>query len=357
MSATNAQIVVNGDAGNDTITGSLANLDSLVGGAGDDTFRFATSALFAAGETVSGGADTDTILFTGSGLTIADAQFANKSLIEKVTFTSGANSIVIDTLARAAGVATVVGGTGNDNIGMSATATDAMRSGMTWDLTSGGTDTVVLRNVDIGNYIGVNPIVFDPTLAPAAQGQRGFGGALVNRNLSPTTGESNADTLNATYALWDQAGKPGTSYLTITGFQAGAGGDLIDYALGADSSVLVGGFANNVSLVSNDLSPLAPNSVIEINANEFQISDPTNLLAVATMLDALNNVQDGTYYIVIYDGNGTGAYVYVATATEGDGFDFAEAPAGAFDTDTLELIAEITGVTANSIDASNFGGG
>ena len=97
--------------------------------------------------------------------------------------------------------------------------------------------------------------------------------------------------------------------------------------------------------------------MIEINANEFQISDPTNLLAVATMLDSLNNVQDGTYYIVIYDGSGTGAFVYVATATEGDGFDFAETAGGTLDTDTLELLAEITGVAGNSIDSSNFGGG
>jgi hypothetical protein len=212
----------------------------------------------------------------------------------------------------------------------------------------------VLRNEDVGN----NGLNFNPTLAPAAQGQRGFGGALVDRNATATTGESNASSLNATFAIWNSAGtKPGTSNVVINGFQAGVGGDLIDYALGADSAVLVGGFANNVSLVSNDLSALAPNSVIEINASEFQISDSTNLLAVATMLDQLNNVQDGTYYVVIYDGNGTGAFLYVATATEGDGFDFAETAGGPYDTDTLELLAEITGVAGNSIDSSNFGGG
>jgi hypothetical protein len=358
VTASNARIVVNGDAGNDTITGS-ASADSLNGGLGDDTFNFATRALLLA-DTVDGGAGTvDTITFTAAVGAISDADFSNVTVasVEKVVFTSGTNSIAIDAVARAAGVATVVGGTGNDTFA-TPTGADSQRSGLTIDLSSGGVDTLQLLNTDIGNN-GLNftgpagaAIVSGSGVKPA--GQKGFGGAIVDRGGS-TAGDSNANTLNATATHWD--GTSGTSYVVINGFQAGVGGDRIDYALGADATVAVGGFANNVSLVSNDLSPLSPNSVIEINANEFQISDPTNLLAVATMLDSMNNVQDGTYYIVIYDGSGTGAFVYVATATEGDGFDFAETAGGTLDTDTLELIAEITGVTSNSIDASNFGGG
>ena len=91
----------------------------------------------------------------------------------------------------------------------------------------------------------------------------------------------------------------------------------------------------------------------------FQIpAGGNNLGAVATMLDQLNNVQNGTYYIIFYDGTSadSNAYLYVATATEGDGFDFADANGvtNGYDTDTLELLAVINGVGSDTMTAMNF---
>jgi hypothetical protein len=124
-----------------------------------------------------------------------------------------------------------------------------------------------------------------------------------------------------------------------------------------DVPILIGGFANNVSLTTNNLSGLAVNSVIEI-ASDFQINDGTNLGAVATMLDQLNNVQDGAYYIAIYDGNldDSNAWIYAATATEGDGFDFADTNGvtNGYDRDTLELIGLLTDVGADNLTSQNF---
>jgi hypothetical protein len=289
-------------------------------------------------------------------VTVTDLSFANASGIEKIVFTSGANSFVYNG-ALTAGVTTVVGGSGNDTLS-TPVGLDSARNGLVLDLTSGGIDTLRLLNTDIGNngltFTGPGGVAIVSGSGVKPAGQLGFGGAIVNR-AGGNEGESNANTLNATFSHWD--GVAGTSYVVINGFSTGVEDDLIDYALGTDFNQLVGGFANNVSLTSNDLSGLAPNSVIEVDADAFQISDPRNLLAVATMLDQMNNVQDGTYYIVIYDGAGTGAYIYVATATEGDGFDFAETAGGDYDTDTLELLAQLTGVASNSIDAGNFGGG
>jgi hypothetical protein len=127
--------------------------------------------------------------------------------------------------------------------------------------------------------------------------------------------------------------------------------------LAGNTPTIIGGFADNVNLNTNNLSGLAPNSVIEIQSN-FQINDGTNLGAVATMLDQLNGVQDGTYYIVIYDGTSanSNAWVYVATATEGDGFDFADAngATNGYDTDTLELLGVLNSVGADLLTSQNF---
>ena len=121
---------------------------------------------------------------------------------------------------------------------------------------------------------------------------------------------------------------------------------------------MIGGYAENVSLTGNNLLALAVNSVIEISAASFQINDGTNLGAVATMLSQLNNVQDGNYYVVIYDGNfsDSNAWIYAARATEGDGFDFADIDAGnqGFDTDSVELLGVLLGVGADSLTSQNF---
>jgi hypothetical protein len=168
---------------------------------------------------------------------------------------------------------------------------------------------------------------------------------------------ANGATLNNTVSRWDAAGQnDGVDYVTINGFAAGNGGDKITYLNGV-TDVLVGGFADNVSLTTNNLSGLAVNSVIEIQST-FQINDGTNLGAVATMLDQLNGVQDGNYYIVIYDGTApdSNAWIYAATATEGDGFDFADTngATNGYDTDTVELIGFITGIGADTLTSQNF---
>ena len=121
--------------------------------------------------------------------------------------------------------------------------------------------------------------------------------------------------------------------------------------------MLIGAFSDNVSLTTNNLSGLAVNSVIEV-ASSFQINDRENLGAAATMLSQLNNVQDGTYYVVIYDGTSadSNAWIYAATATEGDGFDFADdnGSTNGYDVDTVELIGVMMTVGADNLTSQNF---
>ena len=236
-----------------------------------------------------------------------------------------------NTITQAADGSThsIIGGDGNDVIITS--SVDAYRADLSIDLGgvgAGGRDTIKIMNATIS----------------------GAGGTYVG-------GVSNESTLNQTLADWTAAGSSGTDAITISGFTVGDGGDQIEYMDGT-SAVVIGGYANNVDLTFNNLASLSTHSVIEINATQFQQSDPYALLSLATMLDQLNNVQDGHYYIAVYDGTSASAnaFIYAATATEGDGFDFADVngATNGYDQDTVELIGILTGVGANNLTSQNF---
>ncbi|MCL7466750.1 hypothetical protein MXB90_17100, partial [Phaeovulum sp. NW3] len=278
------------------------------------------------------------LVTTASGdntLTLSDTgAVTGRSQIETYVLADAGGS----TFTQVAGNTSVVSGSANDTIVTN--ATDATRDALTIDLTSGGTDIVLIQNTAIGNT--------------GATTNQGLGARLIDWDGGGSPADSNATTLNGTIALWD--GSAGTNYVTINGFGAGNAGDKITY-LNGSTDVLVGGFADNVSLTTNNLSGLAVNSVIEIQST-FQINDGTNLGAVATMLDQLNGVQDGNYYVVIYDGTDpdSNAWIYAATATEGDGFDFADTngATNGYDTDTVELIGFIDSIGADTLTSQNF---
>jgi len=284
----------------------------------------------------------DTVILTTSGA------LTGQAAVEVYELADAGN-----VFTQVAGNSTVVGGSGADRIITS--GTDTTRGALTIDLSGGdtvtrGTDTVLLKNDAVGNTSN-NVLV-----AGIPQSQVGLGGAWVDQDATAGTGESNANTLNATLALWDGVNAAGTDYAVITGFTPGNGGDRVAYMDGS-SGVLIGGFSDNVSLTTNNLSGLAVNSVIEV-ASSFQINDGENLGAAATMLSQLNNVQDGTYYVVIYDGTSadSNAWIYAATATEGDGFDFADdnGSTNGYDVDTVELIGVMMTVGADNLTSQNF---
>ena len=273
---------------------------------------------------------------------MVDTDFTKVTTVESLLLSgTGASSVTLGNDAYTAGIRTVTGSTGNDSI--TTFSNDAQRGDLIINLASGGSDTVYIQNTSIGN----NGVL--GTLS-------GLGGQLVDLN-SGGNADGNEASLNQTIALWTNAGSnEGIEYTTINGFSAANGGDKIAYLSGS-SPTIIGGYADNVSLTTNNLSGLAVNSVIEIASN-FQINDGRNLGAVATMLDQLNNVQDGNYYVVIYDGTSadSNAWIYAATATESDGFDFADTNGATtgFDTDTVELIGVLMGVGADSLTSQNF---
>jgi len=68
--------------------------DSLVGGAGADTFKFSTTAGLEAGDTVTGGAGTDTIELTATSAAVSAALGAVTGVERIVTVGSGGNVII-----------------------------------------------------------------------------------------------------------------------------------------------------------------------------------------------------------------------------------------------------------------------
>ena len=274
---------------------------------------------------------TDTLEFITNGL-IADDDFTNVTDIEYLFLASGGNDVTLGAQAYngGSGLEYIVSGAGNDTISFVDLA-DEERADITINLRSGGQDTITIE--DHASVTGLGTVPSDTTL-------------------------------NATVATWntDLAGGdnvgPNTA-ATIIGFGGGDNGDMFN--ISASSGSTIGGFGENVKLTTNNLSGLSNNSVIEISSNTsdggFQLSNPLNLGAIATQLDQLNNLQDGTYFILAYNGSGADAdaYLYKATATEGDGLDFADIlGANGVDQDTLELVAHFVDVGGDVLTSSNF---
>ena len=122
VGSTTATSSLIGGAANDTITGGSDNdtltggggADSLVGDGGNDLFLFLDTE-FGSDSTVSGGEDTDTIQLT-SAASVVDAEFTNVSSVERLVLGNFTNSVTLNDLAAAAGISSVIGGTGNDTL-------------------------------------------------------------------------------------------------------------------------------------------------------------------------------------------------------------------------------------------------
>jgi hypothetical protein len=121
-----------------------------------------------------------------------------------------------------------------------------------------------------------------------------------------------------------------------------------------------GGY-KTVDINSNTLLNFGSGGIIEIDANTYSVSGDQfeNLQTVAQQLKSLNNLADGGYYIVIYNGDDldtADAGLYFARATAGNGLNFEDTngAAGGYDTDSLELLAVFNEVGANSFSSDNF---
>jgi Ca2+-binding RTX toxin-like protein len=120
---TSVETLVLANGANSVILSSnaqTAGLEVVIGGSGNDTITFDTT--LQTSLVFNGGAQTtfDSATISNSGVTLTDAYFDDWASVEKLTTANGNNNIALGANAAGAGIATVIGGTGNDTFNATA---------------------------------------------------------------------------------------------------------------------------------------------------------------------------------------------------------------------------------------------
>ncbi len=286
-SAQGGLIQVFGGSGNDRISATVlaaaarvdvtagAGLDTLLGTAGGDTFRFAGADL--AGDTVNGGVGYDNLVITSADA-LSAADLALVSNIDQITLNVAGSSVTLNNaVANAnAGVLAVFGSSGNDTVDASAIATtraisvtanggnDTFRGGTGNDVFRfNATDLTAADTVAGGGGIGIDAINFQTAGTVTAANLAGVSGierialaagtnAITITDALLNTASGNAMTVftNSGNDTVDGSGLTGANKLEIyTGLgndilRGGAGNDVFRFSVtGLDGSDVVAGGA------------------------------------------------------------------------------------------------------------------
>ncbi|WP_311268346.1 calcium-binding protein [Sphingobium sp. WCS2017Hpa-17] len=231
--------------------------DNLLGGAGDDIFRFAGNALNG-GDSVNGRAGFDRLILT-SAAALYGQQLANVSGIERIDLANGTNHLSLAphwaTTAQNRTV-TIIGNAGNDSVnGSGFTAADHL------DVTAGtGNDTLIGGAGDDIFRFAANALDGSDTV----RGGAGFdrlvltsAGGLYGQQLANITGIERIDLANGANHLslaphWAATaqnrtvtviGNAGNDSVNAFGFTTA---DRLDVTAGLGNDTLIGGAGNDI---------------------------------------------------------------------------------------------------------------
>ena len=129
-----------GSAFVDSVTSGSGN-DNITLGGGNDRFTTASANLTSA-DTIDGGADNDTIAISDAA-TVVDGDYTKVTNVEQLTLAAATNSVTLDVLANASGLARVNGSTGVDTVAIGAGFTNAIRV----DISTGAADSAIVTGV------------------------------------------------------------------------------------------------------------------------------------------------------------------------------------------------------------------
>ena len=190
----NGSVVVIGGSANDAFTGSQSTLgDNFSGGAGDDTFTFATANLSSL-DTIAGGAGSDTLQMSNAA-TLIDTSFTNVTGVEILTVNAATLGATLGALANGSGLTTVTAsGTNALTLTVGAGFTNALRvnlaTGATTDNISASASAAAL---DIRGTVGL------VSATDTIQGGTSTGDALTltaDSNTATTTLMTGIETIN-----------------------------------------------------------------------------------------------------------------------------------------------------------------
>jgi trimeric autotransporter adhesin len=314
--------------------------DSLVGGAGNDIFRFSTLAGLEAADTVTGGAGIDTIILAAA-TSVGTAVLTNVRTIEKITTTGTGNAI-------------------NITVGAS---TMAASTTLTTDASAQSTSTGLLTY--LGGNVALDTVVQNVTGTGAndaitggagndiilgGSGDDGITGGLGIDNLS---GGDGVDTFSV---VASGAGFVGlTAAETVSG---GSGNDILTFATGAlvvASTDLLGlssietitaqNVTNTTSITLTDAVYTA-NGLTALTVDNVTATSGVLTLAAGS-LSAANSVKvivskadnSGALSLVLGSGNDT-------VVIDGDAVNNGSTMTAGTGTDTLEIVRQTTAATA-----------
>ena len=304
--------VVTGGGAADLITGSGSDLgDTLTGGAGNDTFTFATANLTSL-DTIAGGAGTDIITFSNAD-TVVDADFTNVTGVETLTGHSGNSTITLGPLATAAGIVNVKPGAGTNSVTIPATHTGDLT------VTAAGSDTIAAN----ASYAGTLTVTFD---IDAQIADTVTGGAGTSDKISMTL-DGTGDTAIAE-----------TDLDSVTLFE------VFDVASNVAASI-----TSDTLMIATGKSMSWTGSAMTTAALTLDVSDETDTTSSQTVS------LGGTGAHIITLGSGTDSYTYTYSGTGTHGVQTVVATAGTNTITTLDAADIIT--MGSGVDTISSGAG
>lgn len=238
-------VVVNGEAGNDSIDASMASdSTTLTGGAGNDTLTGGSG-----NDTLAGGGGTDTI---SGGLGTDTNSFAGISLgVTATVAADGSGTASYGTVSEVfSGVENLTGSDNNDVLVATGAAANVLIGGAGDDVLAGGGGTDIIDGgigIDTNSFAGIG-LAVTATIAEDGSGTAAYGG--VNETftgIENLTGSDNDDSLTGNGLANVIDGGLGND--TIVGgagddvLFGGSGQDIIQGDAGNDR--LIGGFGDD----------------------------------------------------------------------------------------------------------------
>lgn len=311
-----------------TITGG-AGADSLIGGDGDDVFRFISGDELAEDVRVQGDGGANSIEITAADLTIVDADFTNVLNVQTLALT-GASTVVLDINAFAAGITNVTTGAGVTSITTNNTVTavsiNAAALADDTALRLEGFNSAAFTVTALSGDIVTNGVTgtLTVTTAAGANSIETAAGATTISGLATTVSVNAADLVDSISLTLNDA----TNY-TVTNLEGNvvAGGSTgtlnIAFVDVTDNAASIGAGTGNVTVTGGDATDTVTVTGLATGGQLFTASGATSNFNVTAGANAQNitggsgndTITGGAGGDLLTGGGGNDDFTYLLVST------------------------------------------